>query len=366
MDRARTVVVSGVPGHVLSPSRTVDKLIVHFQTRRKSHGGDVSTVTYPTSNEGVAFVTFDRPEDAERVTKKERQILTDSVFREDYDLTVFPFSDDVFLYVSTAKVDLSWFDGCQLSLIEKLRLAHRSLRFQPVPKQKAATVEGPFAAVQALRTDLFNRVESLKTGSVKFTGANLNPKVLAHPEASVSSAAFKSKEPTASGSLSGLPQRTGEARETQSLLSKGETPNDYLVQTASGGTLAKSLYDRDVDDRLKTSTKHRTNSLNRQVVGEERNPRLIPSLSDQKLLPDADVKRQKGIPASYVQRDKYSPSKYVTGLSNSDVTSRKVSTRSNVDVTKRIISPEGQQDVWLDTLDLYYRRNSQSYRWNDV
>lgn len=57
----RTVVVSGVPD-LLPPSRMVDKLTIHFQSRRRSDGGDVEVVTYPTNMEGVAFVTFDRAE----------------------------------------------------------------------------------------------------------------------------------------------------------------------------------------------------------------------------------------------------------------------------------------------------------------
>lgn len=59
---SRTVVVSGVPSLQLSASRMVDKLTIHFQTRRRSHGGDVEVVAYPTNMEGVAFVTFDRAE----------------------------------------------------------------------------------------------------------------------------------------------------------------------------------------------------------------------------------------------------------------------------------------------------------------
>lgn len=54
----RTVVVSGVPA-VLPDSRMVDKVIIHFQSRRRSQGGDVEVVTYPTKMDGVAFVTFD-------------------------------------------------------------------------------------------------------------------------------------------------------------------------------------------------------------------------------------------------------------------------------------------------------------------
>lgn len=57
----RTVVVSGVPD-VLPVSRMVDKLTIHFQSPRRSRGGDVEAVTHPTNMEGVAFVTFDKAE----------------------------------------------------------------------------------------------------------------------------------------------------------------------------------------------------------------------------------------------------------------------------------------------------------------
>lgn len=57
-DESRTVVVSGVPD-VLPVSRMVDKLTIHFQSCRRSRGGDVEVVNYPTNLDGVAFVTFD-------------------------------------------------------------------------------------------------------------------------------------------------------------------------------------------------------------------------------------------------------------------------------------------------------------------
>lgn len=65
--KGRTVVVSGVPD-VLPASRMADKLTVHFQSRRRSHGGDVEVVEYPTNMDGVAFVTFDVAE-GKRVDK---------------------------------------------------------------------------------------------------------------------------------------------------------------------------------------------------------------------------------------------------------------------------------------------------------
>lgn len=66
LDQSRTVVVSGVPD-LLPADRIVDKLTIHFQTRRRSDGGDVEVVKYPTNMEGVAFVTFDRAEGNNRL-----------------------------------------------------------------------------------------------------------------------------------------------------------------------------------------------------------------------------------------------------------------------------------------------------------
>lgn len=60
-ESGRTVVVSGVPG-ALPARRMLDKLTVHFQSYRRSHGGDVEEVSHRPGTDGVAFVTFDRAE----------------------------------------------------------------------------------------------------------------------------------------------------------------------------------------------------------------------------------------------------------------------------------------------------------------
>lgn len=57
----RVVVVSGVPD-VLPPGRIADKLTIHFQSPRRSRGGDVEEVKYPINLDGVAFVTFVKAE----------------------------------------------------------------------------------------------------------------------------------------------------------------------------------------------------------------------------------------------------------------------------------------------------------------
>ncbi|XP_011482930.1 RNA-binding protein 43 [Oryzias latipes] len=160
LDGRRTVVVSGVPAP-LPPSRMADKLTIHFQSRRRSAGGDVEGVTYPTDMDGVAFVTFDRAEDAAKVVEKEQQVMEDEEFPAVYTLTVFPFSTDVFLYVNSATVDLSVFDD-PASLIARLKSTYRSIRFQRLPQQSKVSIEGPFYAVRALREDLTARANSLK------------------------------------------------------------------------------------------------------------------------------------------------------------------------------------------------------------
>ncbi|XP_028255262.1 uncharacterized protein LOC114431816 [Parambassis ranga] len=212
----RTVVVSGVPS-VLPCSRMADKLTIHFQSSRRSHGGDVKMVKYPTNMEGVAFITFVNQEDAERVLMKEQQVMTDSEFPEDYRLTVFPFSRDVFLYVRSATVDLFVFGNKQASLVESLRSAHRSLRFQTIPEQRKAFIEGPLSAVLALREDLMLRASQLKS-TVKLSETTLNPRVISH-QRSVSSVSCSSseaeQEPVGSSSLS--LHSTGEPTEVQSL-----------------------------------------------------------------------------------------------------------------------------------------------------
>ncbi|KAL1021793.1 hypothetical protein UPYG_G00018040 [Umbra pygmaea] len=159
-EASKTIVVSGVPD-VLTPSRMADKLIIHFQSSR-SHGGDVEKVEYPTNFKGVGFVTFEKNTDAEKVITKE-QIMRDKEFPQDYHLTVYKFTPDVFFYVN-ADLDLSMFgeDEQQREAIQNLQAVHRSVRIGPLvmPGQwrgGTVKVEGPFTALKALRQDLLQR-----------------------------------------------------------------------------------------------------------------------------------------------------------------------------------------------------------------
>ncbi|CAJ1087041.1 uncharacterized protein LOC117808021 [Xyrichtys novacula] len=298
-DQSRTVVVSGVPD-VLSSSRMIDKLTIHFQRRKRSDGGDVEAVQYPTNMHGVAFVTFDEPEDAERVVRKEEHIMIDDEFPADYLLTVFPFTTDVFLYVPKATVDLSVFGSDQASLIQSLQSAHRSLRFRPLLHKRKATIEGPFAAVQALRNDLIRRASQLKstdsarTAPDKIRETPLNPRVISHPEFvdSVSRSRSKAKLEPANSLSTGL-QTTGEATEVESSLLNAETLNaSWSPEVQERGCAEGGFGDTDSDevDQEQNGVEISSEFRNKQRLKEGRKS---PSLSGMFLQKEAAKLKQK-------------------------------------------------------------------------
>ncbi|XP_072227340.1 uncharacterized protein [Leuresthes tenuis] len=295
LDSRRTVVVSGVP-NVLSVSRMIDKLTIHFQSSRRSGGGDVEVVKYPSNMDGVAFVTFDKAQDAERVVRKEQQIMGDDEFPEDYRLTVFPFSRDVFFYVPSATLDLSAFGTNQASLIESLQSAHRSIRFRSLPEQKVS-IEGPFSAVKSLRQDLIQRASRLKLSAQSPSITHLG---------SVGSARCSSskvqQEPASSSGLSASQQSTGEPREVQSLLWEAKTQKDCLRRHFSDESFAGGSFldtgsieeeeEPKAQSRREVSTKYRTERTQtnlRHVVGEEVSAGILPSFSGLKLPPAGEI-----------------------------------------------------------------------------
>ncbi|XP_045910730.1 uncharacterized protein LOC123974223 isoform X1 [Micropterus dolomieu] len=305
-DKTRTVVVSGVP-NALAASRMIDKLTIHFQSCRRSHGGDVEEVRYPTNSDGVAFVAFDKAEvllaDAERVVRKQQHIMTDDEFPDNYLLTVFPFTRDVFLYVPRATVNLSIFGRDQAALIQSLQSAHRSLRFRPLLEQRKATIEGPFTAVKALREDLICRasqLQSVQTSPFKLRETPLNPTVISHHEVvgSVSCSGSNTKlEPASSNSLSTALQTTGEGTEVQSLLSNAKPQNASLRQKVSNESLtAGSFCDTQSDEireksprpKLEMPTEYRPKTKPRQFR-EEISAGIASSLSGMDLLPAEGV-----------------------------------------------------------------------------
>ncbi|NWI08493.1 RBM43 protein, partial [Crypturellus soui] len=84
---ARTVAVSGVPDGLLDEDVMADILQIHFQMSR-NNGGDVELVVYPTTEKGVAYVTFEDPEVVESVLKKAEHQLKDKRLPGYYPLKV--------------------------------------------------------------------------------------------------------------------------------------------------------------------------------------------------------------------------------------------------------------------------------------
>lgn len=148
----------------------------------------------------------------------------------------------VFFYVPSATVDLSIFGGNRDLVIESLRSAHRSLRFRPVPQERKVFIEGPFAAVEALRGDLIRRADELQSAGLVQT-AGINPRETGHNTRLIShhkyvdSVSHSSSKREPASSLSTLStQSPGKANEIQRHLSK--TQNTSLRQKVSSESLA--------------------------------------------------------------------------------------------------------------------------------
>ncbi|NXE56794.1 RBM43 protein, partial [Casuarius casuarius] len=94
----RTVVISGVPDGLLSNDVMNDLLVIHFQMA-KNNGGDVEEVTYPTTEKGVAYVTFEDPEVVENVLKKDEHQLEDKRLSRYYPLKVTRYCENVSSFI---------------------------------------------------------------------------------------------------------------------------------------------------------------------------------------------------------------------------------------------------------------------------
>lgn len=383
-ENGRTVVVSGVP-NVLPPGRITDKLTIHFQSTRKSDGGDVEKVKYPTNMDGVAFVTFVKAKDAARVVEKKQHIMTDSQFPEDFVLTVFPFSTDVFFYVPSATVDLSIFGGNRDLVIESLRSAHRSLRFRPVPQQRKAFIEGPFAAVQALRGDLIRRADELQS-AVTVQTAGINPRESSHNTRLIShhkyvdSVSHSSSKREPASSLSTLLQSPGEASEIQRLLSK--TQNASLRQKVSSDSLARGrILKASINgkDKLEVQPTEQRKANHIQVVEKEIKASALSGLPQPDAIsttePYNDGASQKHpragkISATEIRREgdlgsHQSSMSCLKNPSSSAVRSKLLQTELK-GISKTLerytegpamacaVGPEGQDDIWVDSYIFRY------------
>lgn len=164
------------------------------------------------------------------------------------------FLPQVFLYVSKATVDLSALGSDQASLIKSLQSAHRSIRFQALPRQMKASIEGPFSAVRALRKDLVHRANRLKPSPqtvVKHRESSPNPRPSSANSATSCRGAKAKQEAPNSSSLSKPLQSTGEAREVQSPISKGKSPKASPRQSASNESLAGGSFRRSAGEEIR-------------------------------------------------------------------------------------------------------------------
>ncbi|XP_041834439.1 uncharacterized protein LOC121635392 [Melanotaenia boesemani] len=350
MESSRTVIVSGVP-NVLSASRMVDKLTIHFQSGRRSGGGDVEGVTYPTSLDGVAFVTFDRAEDAEKVLKKEQHILMDDEFKENYLLTVFPFSKDVFLYIPSATVDLSMFGSDQASLIDSLLSAHRSIRFKSLPQDRKAIIEGPFSAVKALREDLIQRASRLQPS--------------AQSPAVRHSSRTKTKQEPASQKSSDEPRKVQKPKNQR--VSPEQRVSD---ESLTGGSFSdENEKDLDAQSGRDISTKHGQKKTVRQVVGKEAIARAVSSQSSQYLHPEEETSpkqlrddhflenhsRSGKISAAKAREEEDSGSRFANTDYWKELSSYKPKLNYSVDTEG--LHPRDLEDIWVDLYTFKYIQN---------
>lgn len=139
-------------------------------------------------------------------------------------------------------VDLSVFGSDQALLIQSLQSAHRSIRFKPLLHQRKATIEGPFAAIRALREDLIRRASRLKprlsaqTAAAKLRKSPPETKVISHHEwvSPVSCSGSKAKlELASSNSLLARSQTASEASQIQHFLTNTKIQKHSVQQKLS-------------------------------------------------------------------------------------------------------------------------------------
>ncbi|XP_042302539.1 RNA-binding protein 43 isoform X2 [Sceloporus undulatus] len=155
----RTIVVYGVPDGILDNDIMVDILMIHFQ-KAKNKGGDVEAVVYPTSSQGVAYITFEDERVAENVLKNEHQ-LEDRRLHKGYLLKVSLYGESVFTCV-TCILSLSILrEKCSLEdLVEDLKKNLPKLSFGPLDLNGKIRVQGPFLAINALQNMLLLKIKS--------------------------------------------------------------------------------------------------------------------------------------------------------------------------------------------------------------
>ncbi|XP_072435888.1 RNA-binding protein 43-like isoform X2 [Chiloscyllium punctatum] len=152
----RTVAVSGFPEDVLPTTVMIDKLTIHF-LRPKHGGGEVEFVCYPTSDPGIAYVTFEKEEVANSVLSKKEHVLEDKQLSKKYPLQVSQCY--IFTKVSV-DLDLSIF-GETTGVVRELESSNKGLQFSACPDGRFH-VEGSFSAMKDLRKDVQRRISDFQ------------------------------------------------------------------------------------------------------------------------------------------------------------------------------------------------------------
>ncbi|XP_030052576.1 RNA-binding protein 43 [Microcaecilia unicolor] len=147
---ARTLRVDNVPS-VTSDDRMHDKLLIHF-LRPRNGGGEVLELKYPTEETGVAFLTFQEKEVAERILGRQHRLELDGKI---YNLDVRRVERlktpdaEVYMFMRTT-LDLHWFrdKDAVKQLVKKHGFkisSHTGLGIE---------IEGTFPALKRLRDEL--------------------------------------------------------------------------------------------------------------------------------------------------------------------------------------------------------------------
>ncbi|XP_072197275.1 RNA-binding protein 43 isoform X2 [Excalfactoria chinensis] len=166
---ARTVIISGVPDGVLSDDVMSDILVIHFQ-KAKNNGGDVEEVKYPTTEQGVAYITFEDREVAESVLQKNEHRLEDRRLPRYYPLKVFSSV--------TAVLDMSVFKGKFVleDLVQELKKKSTALSFGSLQSNGRISVQGSFPAIKWLRDFLVLKAKSLSEDKKEESKSQQRPK----------------------------------------------------------------------------------------------------------------------------------------------------------------------------------------------
>lgn len=292
------------------------------------------------------------------------------------------------------------FGSNQEPAIERLRSAHRALRFRPLLQERKAFIEGPFAAVQALREDLICRASRLQsavtaqTTAINLRETPLNPGVISHRKY-VSPVSHSSSKCEPASSLSTSLQSPGEARQIQSLLSESKPHIASSRQKVSSESLAGGrIWGTDIDEkedklrvqtRLEMSSKYRTEQRkanHREVVNEDIKDRITSSLfglPQEEAISTKDPHNDKAlqnhprlckISATKTGKERglgsqHSTSGYLKDWSSSAVRSKLHQTGLG-DISKAseiyteatavvpTVCPEVQDDIWVDSYTFRY------------